>query len=210
VTISPHGTKTVNLQELQSTSKSEGGIRIAYNEPLGVLLASGGLEDPSVGYSAGLHFIAKETISKPVSVSVAELGLMAGAADPMMTLPAGTKFTPYSILRNTSGAAALVRPTLWWMEGGGARSFHFAQLTLQPHQTHSFDVPEMLSIAVLRNFNGSVNLVFDVQAHTTGCCWLPGAWTRLTTTSLKSSRAASERAPANRCRIGARATAMKP
>jgi len=46
VTISQNGTKIVNLQELQSLSQTEGGLRITYTGAAGALIASGGLEDP--------------------------------------------------------------------------------------------------------------------------------------------------------------------
>ena len=36
-------------------------------------------------------------------------------------------------------------------------------MKLQPYQTHSFDVPALLSLAGLQNFNGSFNLIFDVE-----------------------------------------------
>jgi len=175
VTISPNGTKIVNLQELRSIAQPEGGIRVSFSGPPGVLLASGGLEDPSVGYSAGLHFVAKEATSKARSGSVTELGLMAGAADPMMLFPAGTRFTPYSIVRNTSGSAAVVKPTLWWMQAGSARSFQFPALNLRPYQTQSLDLPAMFSAAGLKNWNVSVNVVFDVQGTHDGLLFSAGS-----------------------------------
>ena len=39
---------------------------------------------------------------------------MVGAADPMMSFPAATKFTPYSVVRNVTNAPVTVTPTLWW------------------------------------------------------------------------------------------------
>jgi hypothetical protein len=62
-----------------------------------------------------------------------------------------------------SKTAASIEPTLWWMEGGSPHSFQFPTLNLQPYRTQNFDVLAMLSTAGLRNFNGSVNLVFDAQ-----------------------------------------------
>jgi len=45
VTISPHGTKLVELKELQSASSLEGGIRIQHDGPDSALVVTGGLED---------------------------------------------------------------------------------------------------------------------------------------------------------------------
>jgi hypothetical protein len=119
VTISSHGTKIVNLQELQSITPSEGGIRIAYQGPQGALLATGGLEDPSVGYSAGLHFVPKEAASKAVSIRVAELGLMVGAAD------------PDDVISRRNQVHSLFVSTNWqlaWLEGD-----EMAKRPLNPH-----------------------------------------------------------------------------
>ena len=119
-----------------------------------------------MGYSATLPF-ALEPVdpSKPAPINIAELGLMAGAADPMMLFPAGTTFTPYSMLRNVSDAPVLVTPTLWWMEGGVPHSARLPRINLLPHQTESLDVMSPLSVSGLKNFNGSFNLVFDGEAR---------------------------------------------
>ncbi len=103
VTISPHGTKLVNLSELQFTTSSSGGVLLTHDGPGGGLLVSGGLEDESVGYSAHLLLIPLPDASAKVSeASYAALGLMSGAADPMMSFPAGTVFAPYLVARNVS------------------------------------------------------------------------------------------------------------
>jgi len=169
VTVSPHGTKRVNLSELPQLTGSEGGIRIAYTGPSDALIINGGLEDESVGYSAVLPFS-----SRPVHVSdlppyamlseftsLAELGLMVGAADPMMNFPAGTTFKPYSMLRNVSATALSVTPTIWWMQGGTAHSARLQQLRLEPYQSQNVDLMSMLALAGLGTFNGSFNVVFE-------------------------------------------------
>ncbi|PYX79713.1 MAG: hypothetical protein DMG70_26855 [Acidobacteria bacterium] len=48
--------KTLKIRELQSAAANEGAIRISYVGQPGTLLIDGGLEDPSVGYSAKLRF----------------------------------------------------------------------------------------------------------------------------------------------------------
>jgi hypothetical protein len=134
VTISPNGTKTLDIQEIQSAPTSEGGIRVSYSGLEDALLVNGGVQDQSVGYSATLHFAdvgvpvlpAGATLNTPMAI--AELGLMVGAADPMMAFPAGTTFTPYSVLRNISSTAVSLTPTLWWMQAGVAASASFRSL----------------------------------------------------------------------------------
>jgi hypothetical protein len=166
VTVSPHGMKMVALRELATLKDTQGGVRVVSSETTDNLVINGGLEDPAVGYSATLPF-AFEPVdpSKPAPINIAELGLMAGAADPMMLFPAGTTFTPYSVLRNVSDAAVLVTPTLWWMEGGVPRSARLPRINLLPYQTESLDVMSLLSVSGLKNFNGSFNLVFDGEAR---------------------------------------------
>lgn len=127
VTVSAEGTKTLNLQELQTAPTNEGGIRVSYVGPSEALLINGGLEDPSVGYSANLRLAPLQHPLPPMSHAstqqgIGELGLMVGAADPMMRFPAGTTFTPYSVLRNVSTSPISVTPALWWMQAGTAES----------------------------------------------------------------------------------------
>ncbi|MGA8762459.1 MAG: hypothetical protein WB562_06175 [Candidatus Sulfotelmatobacter sp.] len=164
LTVSPHGTKTVNLQELQSAVGAAGGLRVTYSGYVNQLLINGGLEDQANGYSAGLPFVPVSVLpTKSTAQTFAELGLMNGAADPMMRFPAGTTFTPYSLLRNVSDQPAIVTPSVYWMEGAAARSARLQPLGILPYQTQSLDVPALLAESGLQNFNGSFNLVFDVE-----------------------------------------------
>ena len=164
VTVSPHGTKTVNLEELLSASGTAGGLRVTFNGGMNDLLPNGGLQDPATGYSASVPFATPHGLHPEESTQTyAELGLMSGIADPMMQFPAGTTFVPYSLLRNVGEQPATVTPSIYWMEGGTARSSRLQTMKLQPYQTHSFDVPALLSLAGLQNFNGSFNLIFDVE-----------------------------------------------
>jgi hypothetical protein len=166
VTVSPHGMKMVTLRELATLKETQGGVRVVSSETTDNLVINGGLEDQAVGYSATLPFAAEPVDpSKPVPINIAELGLMAGAADPMMLFPAGTTFTPYSVLRNVSDAPVSVTPTLWWMEGGASHSIRLPRINLLPHQTESLDVMSLLSVSGLKNFNGSFNLVFDGEVR---------------------------------------------
>ncbi len=166
VTVSPHGTKIVNLTELQGAASTSGGILVTQDGPEHGLIINGGLEDEAAGYSAHLPLALLPDATAEVSeASFAELGLMRGAADPMMSFPAGTVFAPYSVLRNLSDQPIPVTPTLWWMEGAAARSAQLPQFTVPPHRTQNMDMSSLLSSAGLKNFNGSVNLVLDTKAQ---------------------------------------------
>jgi hypothetical protein len=168
VTISPHGMKLVNLNELGLATLADGGVRIAWTGQPNDLVINGGLEDQAVGYSAVMPFGTAPALSSSSNTTVAELGLMTGPADPMMQFPAGITFTPYTVLRNVSGAPLTATPTVWWMAGGGAQSAQLATINLASYQSRSLDLPGMLAAAGLTNFSGSVSLVFDVQGSTGG------------------------------------------
>jgi hypothetical protein len=161
-TISPHGTKVVNLSELSSLNATEGGVRIHYNGPEYALAVNGGLEDQSTGYSAIMPFrFTPASSTKIQQLEYAAVGLMTGPADPMMSFPADTVFTPYAMLRNISGKPLPVTPTFWWMEAGTARSASLPALTLAPYQTQTLNLKALLTTSGLANFNGSFNLVLD-------------------------------------------------
>lgn len=165
VTISPHSTKMLTLTQLKLTSGVTGGIYLTHDGTEHGLVINGGLEDQSVGYSARLSLMASPqppAAGAPPAVSdftLAELGLMSGAADPMMAFPSGTVFTPYSVVRNISGQSATVTPTLWWMQAGAPRSAQLPQVTIAPHRTLNLNVPALIAAAGLQNFNGSINVI---------------------------------------------------
>lgn len=165
VTISPHGMKLVDLAELASTSGTSGGITVTYKGLRDDLLVDGALQDPALGYSAMLPFaFVGAEHPDTTQMSFAELGLMVGAADPMLSFPAGTTFMPYSVLRNISDTPVTATPTLWWMASGSPQYADVSAITLAPHQSQLLDMTSVLASAGLTNFAGSVNLVFDAQA----------------------------------------------
>jgi hypothetical protein len=163
VVVSPRGTKLVELKKL-AYAVGPGGIRVRYNGPEGGILVNGELEDVSKGYSATIPFLpAPPPAGQPSSVSFAEMGLMTGAADPMMKFPPGTSFTPYSLIRNVSDQPVPVNLDLYWMEAGSARNSRLQRLTLPPHRTLDLGASSLAAMAGLRNFNGSFSLIVDVK-----------------------------------------------
>jgi len=176
VSISPHATKMLDLTEIKLANATAGGVYLSHDGPEHSLAINGGLFDDAVGYSARLFLMPVPEPATPgsasatTSISYASLGLMNGLANPMMSFPAGTAFTPYAVARNISGQPALVTPTLWWMNAGTPQSAQLPQIVLGPHQTMDLNVPGLLFAAGLRNFNASFNLVLDTAA-------LPGALT---------------------------------
>ncbi len=176
ITVSPHATKAWNIEELQSAKSSEGGVRVTYSGQEFSVFVTGGLQDQADGYSADIPFTSSPPNaldSKPLTYS--ELGLMAGAADPMMNFPAGTTFTPYSLVHNVSNWPISVTPSLYWMQGAAPRSFQAKAFTLLPHQTLSLDVASLLVQSGLKDFNGSFNLILDVPGNSRGLLMASGS-----------------------------------
>lgn len=166
VRVSPHGTKIVALRALEKVPVgSAGGLRVLHTGTVEGLLINGQLEDQSSGYSANLpfHYSFTSTPQPTGPEAYAELGLMTGAADPMMQFPAGTVFTPFSVARNVSDQPISVTPSVYWMQGGTARSARLKPFTLLPAEAQNLDVPRLLADAGLQDFNGSVNLILEAE-----------------------------------------------
>jgi len=165
VTISAHGTKRVDLQELTANANTVGGLSVTYNGAPDAVIVNGSLEDPAKGYSASIPFAAPPLASaKITTLNYGEIGLMVGAMDPMLHFPASTIFTPYSVLRNIGTQPATVTPVIYWMEGGAARSARQSAITVGPLQAKSLDVVSLMELSSLKNFNGLLNLVLEIQA----------------------------------------------
>jgi hypothetical protein len=166
VTVSPYGTKVVNLPEMQMTPVSEGGVRVSYMGPEHGLLVSGGLEDPSTGFSANLPLHSPPKPSeKSATLTYAAVGFMTGEADPMMRFPAGTRFTPYFVLRNVTSQAYSIQPKLYWVENAASHSIQLPQVSIPPSAAMDLNLASLMSASSLRNFNGSITLTFDFEGQ---------------------------------------------
>jgi hypothetical protein len=187
VVLEDNGTKVVNLSELPLASSTVGGVYLTFSGPEHGLVVNAALEDEAVGYSARLPLSllppAPADGQPPAALQApfAELGLMNGAADPMMNFPAGTTFTPYSVIRNVSNQVATATPTIWWMAGGTAHSALLPQITISAHQTSSLNIPALLSGAGLKDYNGSLNVVLDTKAPQAGLMVAAGSVSRYQT-----------------------------
>lgn len=162
LTVASHETKFLQLPELSSAATHDGGIRATFAGQLSDLLIEGGLEDSLTGYSANVTFApSAPDPSTASSNQYALLGLMVGAAEPMLKFPAGTIFIPYANLRNISAENARVTPVIWWMEGAAPRYARLAEMVILPFHSASVDFAALLSSAGLEKFRGSINLVLE-------------------------------------------------
>jgi hypothetical protein len=166
VHIAPHATKMLKLDELQWVAPgTAGGLRILYSGRGDGMVINGGLEDQTSGYSAILpfHLLGSPPPEQAGLETYAEVGLMTGEADPMMTFPAGTVFAPFSVVRNVGDQPVQVTPSLYWMQGAKPGSARLPSFTLEPFEARALDVSGLQASAGLSGFNGSVNLTLDAQ-----------------------------------------------
>ena len=168
VRISPHGTKIVSLSAMDLMAVgTAGGIRVLHTGTEEGVLINGGLEDDVSGYSANLAFHYRfASAPQPSAPEIyAELGLMMGAADPMMLFPTGTEFTPFSVARNISNEPLAIKPTVHWMQGGEAHSVMLHTFTLMPFEAQNIDIHKLLANAGLSGFSGSLNLILQADGQ---------------------------------------------
>jgi hypothetical protein len=164
VTVSPHGTKMVNLTELQSTTAEEGGVHITYDGPEDGLLLTGDLEDASVGFSAKLPLNrAPKHATNQEWLTYAAPGLMTGEADPMMRFPAGTRFKPYFVVRNIADHPTSFQPKVYWAENSASHSLSLPQFSIASGATINLDLAGLISASSIKNLNGNINVELDFK-----------------------------------------------
>jgi hypothetical protein len=158
----PEVTRFLQLSDLDPGKlihREAGGIRIRYNGGTHDLVVVGGLENGNEGYSANIPFgilADKPNTSNAVSISAA--GIMVGAPDPMMMFPAGTVFTPFVAMRNTSNRPLQVSSSISYMDGANAKTVGLTPIKLLPGEAREVDSTDLLTKSGLAGFNGSINL----------------------------------------------------
>jgi hypothetical protein len=174
VSLLPHQTQQVDLKRAFndfSSGAQSGGIRIQYQGVQGSILATGGMENVSVGYSAKIPFgYVPASDVKLGSWTMASVGLMHGPPDPMMQFPADTRFTSYAVLRNISAQPLQVTPTVYVTPGRQAttpeakeQTLSFPALTLNPGETRNVDLEGLLEANGLKNINAGLTLSLGVS-----------------------------------------------
>jgi len=167
VTIDPHNTTWYSLAQLWPgfARNSVGGISVSYEGTRAKLIANGGVEDATTGFSSGIAFnyFFPES-AKPKIRSFASAGVMVGIPDPVMLFPKDLRFAPYALLRNTSGHPLSVSVRLNY-ENPDAKSINLPQVQLAPFQIQKIAFEGLVTSGELKNFNGVINLMFTASAH---------------------------------------------
>jgi hypothetical protein len=173
----PHQTQQFELKRAFDSlpvGAMSGGVRIQYKGVQGSILATGGLENASVGYSAKIPFGYVPADNKPISWRVASVGIMHGPPDPGMQFPADTRFTSYAVLRNISSQVLQVAPTLYATIGKKAAAptkdqvLVLQAMVLQPGETRSLDLEGTLNNNGLKDVNASLTLSLNATGVSGG------------------------------------------
>lgn len=166
VSVSPHAVEFLELEHLlaglPTPETRAGGIRIQWTGKRADLLVAAGLENVPEGYSAVMSFLLHDPRSAaPSKTSYGAAGLMVGRPDPAAGFPEGTRFTPYTVLRNTTSKPIEVSPALNYMEGGRAKSIALPTEQLAPYETRTIALANSLARLGLASFSGTINLAFS-------------------------------------------------
>ena len=162
VTVAPHGTNLLALQDLLGSGTdvdATGSVTITYTGAPGSLAASAGLENRAVGYSATPRLsevIPSDDPSGPVELAAP--GVMVGPPDPAMLFPAATVFTPYTYLQNLSSQPLQV--TLSAANSGGSR-VPLGTVSLPANGTTKVDVAGMVAKTGAQLGPETTNLLYD-------------------------------------------------
>ena len=163
-----HSTQMLDLdrltQGLPGLENQAGGIRVQWHGRARDLAVSGGLENAREGFSTNMQFWAHELTEAPGPYTMAAVGMMAGEPDPGLGYPAGTHFTPYVVLRNSTSHPLGVKLVVH--ERSGTGSFPLPLVLLKPLETVRLDIDEGRGDARDVNMGGGLNLVLSYTGRT--------------------------------------------
>ncbi|MGH9481422.1 MAG: hypothetical protein ACRD1L_04965 [Terriglobales bacterium] len=181
--LAPHATVWIDFAPYwaQLPAASDAGLlEISYAGAMNAVIADGGMEDADKGYSHMLHFqvpqplllreqLARLPLNLPANFPRPDLrysqnstfdstGIMVGTQAADMHFPAGTSFTPYLVLRNTTTQPLPVRLAANAELDTGPRDLPLGALVLAPYETRQLDMGAILRASPLNGLNGYVNL----------------------------------------------------
>lgn len=168
--LAAHGTQLLSLDTLVAglpgLENQAGGLRVQYNGKLGEVMVTGGLVNEREGYSANMPFWGHDlSTSDPTQITYASVGVRAGPPDPAAGFPGGTKFMPYTALRNTTSKPLTVTPVLNTMSGGQPVSTALPNQQLNPFETRQLDLESIFDSAGFDKLSGSLNLSLAFTGH---------------------------------------------
>ncbi|MGH9482163.1 MAG: hypothetical protein ACRD1L_08715 [Terriglobales bacterium] len=181
--LAPHATVWIDFAPFwaQLPAAADAGLlEVSYTGAMSAVVADGGMEDADRGYSHMLHFqvpqplllreqLARLPLNLPANFPRPDLrrsqnttfdstGIMVGTQAADMHFPAGTSFTPYLVLRNTTSQPLPVRLAANAQLDSGPRDLPLAALVLGPLETRQLDMGAVLRASPLNGMNGYVDL----------------------------------------------------
>jgi Bacterial Ig-like domain (group 2) len=145
---------TLGLHGLENQA---GGIRVQWQGSAADLAVNGGLENAREGFSSDMQFWSHDLMAAPAPSTMAAVGMMTGDPDPSLGYPAGTRFTPYAVLRNSTSRPLSVKLAVY--EANGTQSFPLPLQVLKPLETVRVDVTPWLADAGRAYKSWALNLV---------------------------------------------------
>lgn len=179
--VAAYSTQMLQLETISDdpmNKKRTGGIRIQFEGQLGDINVAGGLANWDEGYSAAMPFwTTMESMPKKSAmgsmamanstpaaapVALSNAGLMLGSPDPMMNFPAGTIFTPYLAVRNTTSRPIALSLAVYLPTG---QSLSAPAEVLSPYQAEQLDMKKVLKSMGLERASGTIDLVVSYSGQ---------------------------------------------
>jgi hypothetical protein len=161
LSLSAYSTRMLDLDRLTlglpGLENQAGGIRVQWRGSAQDLAVNGGLENAKEGFSSDMQFWSHDLMAAPAPSTMAGVGMMTGEPDPSLGYPAGSRFTPYAVLRNTTSRPLSVKLAVH--EASGTQSYPPALRVLKPLETVRVDVTPWLADAGRAYKSWALNLV---------------------------------------------------
>jgi hypothetical protein len=165
IDLAPHTTQVLALEQFSRAASNEdnrvGGVRLEYKGPFGAIMIAGSLMNEAEGYSANMPFGSSDLTNSPLTkISLGSAGIMAGKPDAVMMpgFPTGTRFTPYTVLRNTTAKPLDISLALNYTHGTTPVNRNLPAQRLRPFEAKIVDLPSTLHAEGLKTFDGTINL----------------------------------------------------
>jgi hypothetical protein len=163
LSLSAYSTRMLDLDRLTlglpGLENQAGGIRVQWRGSAQDLAVNGGLENAKEGFSSDMQFWSHDLMAAAAPSTMAGVGMMTGEPDPGVGYPAGTSFTPYAVLRNSTARPLSVKLAVH--EANGSQSYPPALQVLKPLETVRVDLTPWLADAGRPNKSWALNLVLS-------------------------------------------------
>ena len=163
LSLAAHSARMLDLdrltQGLPGLENQAGGIRVQWQGSAGAVAVAGGLENAREGFSSDMQFWSHDLAAAEAPSTMAGVGMMTGEPDPSLGYPAGTRFTPYAVLRNATSRPLAVKLVVY--AASGTDSYPPSLRVLKPLETIRIDITSWLGDARRAYTSWALNLVLS-------------------------------------------------